>query len=226
MFGGADGADAAAAAAAAAALAADAAGKTAAGPDGAADGEGEEALATLPLAFCLAEQMEQMQMQQQQEQQRQQQGQEEQEEKKQEANSQPLAGGLMLLAIGRHNAAVAAERLLPLSNEWKVVELGHSPAPPAAARDSRQRPLRVGPYSRALITATTPPASIRLRRMAGWRRRVAQLGRAFAKGKAAAPSAPASAPAAAAASAPAAAAASASAAAAATAAAAAALHLP
>ena len=41
--------------------------------------------------------------------------------------------------------------------DWKVVELGHSPAPPAAARGSRQRPLRVGPYSRALITATAPP---------------------------------------------------------------------
>jgi len=74
----------------------------------------------------------------------------------------------MLLAIGRYNAAAAAaERhlllLLPLkgcccSMDW-VVELGHSPAPPAAARGSRQRPLRVGPYSRALITATAPPPS-------------------------------------------------------------------
>ena len=112
--------------------------------------------------------------------QQQQQMEEQMKEKKQEAqeaNSQPLAGGLMLLAIGRHNAAAAAaERLLPLSNECKVVELGHSPAPPAAARGSRQRPLRVGPYSRALMTATAPPASIRLRRMAGWRRRVARLG--------------------------------------------------
>jgi len=115
---------------------------------------------------------------------------------KQEANS--ASHWLGTRAIGRHSAA--AERLLLKgtrccscrcrrlrkasapsaaffsSNECQVVELGHSPAPPAAARGSRQRPLRFGPYSRALTTATAPKASIRLRRMAGWRRRVARLG--------------------------------------------------
>ena len=120
---------------------------------------------------------------------------------KQEASS--ASHWLGTRAIGRHSAA--AERLLlkgtrccscrcrsrrkasapsaafVSSNECQVVELGHSPAPPAAARGSRQRPLRFGPYSRGLTTATAPPASIRHSpqakwRMAGWRRRVARLG--------------------------------------------------
>ena len=55
-------------------------------------------------------------------------------------------------------------------------EAGAFSSPTGGGARLAERPLRFGPYSRALITATAPPASIRLRRMAGWRRRVARLG--------------------------------------------------
>jgi hypothetical protein len=55
-------------------------------------------------------------------------------------------------------------------------EAGAFSSPTGGGARLAERPLRFGPYSRALTTATAPPASIRLRRMAGWRRRVARLG--------------------------------------------------
>jgi hypothetical protein len=139
---------------------------------------------------------------QEQQQQQQQQQQQEQERMEQEASSQPPLAGDSAFSYWPPQLLLLLLLLLLPSGQWQRCCFFPSTAPaPSAAFFLRvpgsgagafssptgggarlaERPLRFGPYSRALTTATAPPASIRHSpqakwRMAGWRRRVARLG--------------------------------------------------